>query len=185
MLFSDRLEVWNPGQLPPNLTLSKLRTVHGSFPANPLLAEPMYLAGYIERIGTGTGDMIRLCREAGLKEPDFRQDDVFKIIIWRKDEYTGQLTGQVTGQPTGQVNEVIRRVILVIEGEVKRSEIQDSLELKHRETFVDNYLNPALTENLVEMTIPEKPNSPNQKYRLTPKGLSLKKELLKKPKNKK
>jgi predicted HTH transcriptional regulator len=61
MIFKDRIEIWNPGQLPPNLTLLNLRDPHGSFPANPLLAEPMYLAAYIERIGTGTRDIIRLC----------------------------------------------------------------------------------------------------------------------------
>jgi len=27
--------------------------------------------------------MIRLCKEAQLSEPDFRIDDVFKVIIWR------------------------------------------------------------------------------------------------------
>ena len=54
MLFADRLEVWNPGGLPPSLTLAKLRLPHGSVPANPLLAEPLYLTQYIERMGTGT-----------------------------------------------------------------------------------------------------------------------------------
>jgi ATP-dependent DNA helicase RecG len=53
MLFTDRLEVWNPGSLPPSLTPELLRLPHGSVPANPLLAEPMYLAQYIERMGTG------------------------------------------------------------------------------------------------------------------------------------
>lgn len=57
-----------PGTLPPSLTLEKLRQAHGSVPANPLLAEPMYLAGYIERMGTGTRDIIRRCSEAGLPE---------------------------------------------------------------------------------------------------------------------
>ena len=43
MLFADRLEVWNPGGLPPSLTLEKLRHPHGSVPGNPQLAEPLYL----------------------------------------------------------------------------------------------------------------------------------------------
>jgi hypothetical protein len=38
MFFSDRLDVWNPGTLPPALTLEKLRKPHGSVPGNPLLA---------------------------------------------------------------------------------------------------------------------------------------------------
>ena len=53
MLFADRLEVWNPGRLPPPLTLEKLRVAHTTVPGNPLLAESMYLAEYIERMGTG------------------------------------------------------------------------------------------------------------------------------------
>ena len=74
MLFKDRLEIWNPGRLPYGLTPEKLKKPHSSIPANLLLAEPMYLAGYIERIGTGTGDIIRWCKGAGLpKEPEFIQ----------------------------------------------------------------------------------------------------------------
>ena len=38
MLFADRLEIWNPGALPPPLTLDKLRVPHESVPGNPLLA---------------------------------------------------------------------------------------------------------------------------------------------------
>ena len=52
-------------------------------PANPLLAEPMYLAGYIERMGTETRDMIRRCTEAGLPEPAFAVSDGFQTTIRR------------------------------------------------------------------------------------------------------
>ncbi|MCX6234224.1 MAG: hypothetical protein NT175_05785 [Bacteroidetes bacterium] len=38
----------------------------------------MYLAGYIERLGTGTGDIIRLCEEKGLKAPDFIRKKTLK-----------------------------------------------------------------------------------------------------------
>ena len=49
------------------MTLEMLRRPHGSVLGNPLLAEPLYLAKYIERMGTGTGDMIRRCQEMGLE----------------------------------------------------------------------------------------------------------------------
>ena len=38
--------------------------------------------------------------------------------------------------------------------------------LTHRATFQKNYLNPAIEANLIERTIPDKPKSPKQKYRL-------------------
>ena len=47
-----------------------------------------------------------------------------------------------------------------------------TLDLKHRPSFLDAYLNPALQQHLVEMTQPNSPRSPTQKYRLTDKGRS-------------
>jgi ATP-dependent DNA helicase RecG len=84
MVFSDRLEVWNPGQLPPGLTPEWLRAPHSSIPKNPLIADPLFLAHYIEKAGTGSLDMIRLCRESGLPEPDFEQrGNQFVVTLWR------------------------------------------------------------------------------------------------------
>ena len=83
VLFADRLEIWNPGRLPPSLTLEQLREPHRSVPANPLLAKAMFLAEYSERMGTSTLDMSRRCRGAGLPEPEFRVEDMFKVTIRR------------------------------------------------------------------------------------------------------
>ena len=44
------------------------------------------------------------------------------------------------------------------------------LELNHRPTFLYDYLQPALLLKVVEMTQPDSPKSPTQKYRLTAKG---------------
>jgi len=83
-LFADRVEVWNPGALPPGLTLENLRTEHPSIPRNPLIADPLFLAHYIEKAGTGTLDMIDGCRHAGLPEPEFREEgSQFVLTLWR------------------------------------------------------------------------------------------------------
>jgi predicted HTH transcriptional regulator len=95
MLFKDRLEIWNPGVLPPNLTLQSLRGPHASIPANPLLAEPMYLTKYIERMGTGIRDMIDCCKAAGLSEPEIRIDSGSWIMtIRRKTAQVGTKSGR-------------------------------------------------------------------------------------------
>jgi len=160
MLFADRLEVWNPGALPPSLTLEKLRHPHGSVPFNPQLAEPLYLTKYIERMGTGTGDMIRRCREVGLPEPRLTVSDGFVTTIWRK-----------AGQVTGQVDPWVMRVVEACSTkDLKSAEIQEVAGIRHRETFQRNYLDKLLEDELLERTIPNKPNSRLQKYRLTEKG---------------
>jgi hypothetical protein len=52
-------------------------------------------------------------------------------------------------------------------------DLMQLLGLKHRPSFLDSYLSPALQLRLVEMTQPESPRSPTQKYRLTTQGKAL------------
>ena len=171
MLFADRLEIWNPGTLPPSLTLEKLRRTHGSVPGNPLLAEPLYLARYIERMGTGTGDMIRQCLKAGLAEPSFSVSDGFTATLWRRPSVPShEVTHQVTHAVTHQVAHEVRKVLLVTSTEKTRGELQEALGLRDPVNFRKNYLLPALKAGLLEMTIPGKPQSNKQRYKLTGEG---------------
>ncbi len=168
MLFSDRLEVWNPGTLPPSLTLDKLREVHGSFPGNPLLAEPLYLTKYIERLGTGTRDMIRRCVGVGLPEPEFRLTDGFVTVIHRStpvEEPRPIISGTKSGLSRDQV-EILHKCLLPCAiGELM--EISGRI---NRTKFRNQVLRPLLEGKLVEMTIPNKPTSSNQQYRTTETG---------------
>ena len=85
MLFSDRLEIWNPGHLPPELTIDQLYVAHTSIPHNLLVANALFLVRYIEKAGTGILTMIKKCLEAGLPLPEFRQvEGQFVQILWRK-----------------------------------------------------------------------------------------------------
>ena len=73
---------------------------------------------------------------------------------------------QVAPQVTPQVGDLLA----VIQGEVGREALQLALGLSDRKSFRERYLKPALADGLIEMTIPGKPNSRLQKYRLTDKG---------------
>ena len=177
MLFADRLEVWNPGGLPPGLSLQSLRQPHGSYPANPLIAEPLYLAKYIERMGTGTGDMIERCIAHGLPEPTFSLTDGFMTTIWRKPElalaHVGGGTPEATPEVTPQVTPEVRLVLVLQQGAMSRQALQAQLGLKDDEHFRKSWLLPAIQARWVELTLPDKPTSSKQQYRLTAKGRSL------------
>jgi len=83
-VFSDRVEVWNPGELLAPLTLEQLRQPHRSVTRNARVCEALYLAGYIEKYGTGTLMMIRESVEHALPEPDFGQrPGEFSATLWR------------------------------------------------------------------------------------------------------
>jgi ATP-dependent DNA helicase RecG len=60
---------------------------------------------------------------------------------------------------------------------MKRTAIQRALRLRHEDYFREAYLIPALTGGFIEMTIPDKPTSSQQKYRLTAKGQMLRERL--------
>ena len=87
--------------------VEKLRVAHQSVPGNPLLAESMYLMRYIEKMGTGTVDMIRRCAEAGLPEPDFEVGSGFVTRIWRTGHTTGKRrdTTQETSETTQEIGD--------------------------------------------------------------------------------
>lgn len=89
MVLNDRIEIWNPGGLPPQLTPESLKEApHPSIPRNPLLFEPFFLTRYCEKAGTGTSDMTRQCRSKGLPEPSFAEKlGQFVVVIWR-DRFT-------------------------------------------------------------------------------------------------
>jgi predicted HTH transcriptional regulator len=82
----------------------------------------------------------------------------------------------LTEQVAEQVAEQVKKIVKVLDCHtLTTSEIMLSLELKHRPTFLYDYLHPALEQGFIEMTIPDKPNSSKQKYRLTEKGKVIKK----------
>ncbi len=103
-----------PTRLPKALTHADLRRPHSSIPANPLLAEPLYLTKYIERMGTGTRDMTKNCLAAGLPEFEFSITDSFVTTIRRVSAIEGsgqdQLTPPVTRQPESMELRVLRQL---------------------------------------------------------------------------
>jgi ATP-dependent DNA helicase RecG len=87
-IFDDRLEVWNPGTLPPELSLEALRRTHRSVPRNRLIAHAFFLIKFIEQWGTGTLRMIEACREAGLPEPEFAERSGAFVVTFRQSKLT-------------------------------------------------------------------------------------------------
>lgn len=75
---------------------------------------------------------------------------------------------------TAHVTAHVEKLISVIEGELNREALQELVQINHRQHFRKEYLKPSIEAGYIELTIPDKPKSINQKYRLTPKGLQFK-----------
>lgn len=70
-IYDDRLEVWNPGALPPSLSLDALYEEHASHPRNKRIADVFHRARLIERWGTGTLRMAEAYTAQNLPRPEF------------------------------------------------------------------------------------------------------------------
>ncbi|MCG2830177.1 MAG: hypothetical protein L6302_03925 [Desulfobacteraceae bacterium] len=105
--------------------------------------------------------------------------DLMKAMFGRTDQveaheaHEAHVTPQVTPQGAPQVTPQVLQLLSVLKGAKNRDTLQRALGLKARKNFRLLYLVPALEAGLIEMTIPDKPQSSKQKYRLTDKGQKL------------
>ena len=192
-VYDDQLSIWNPGELPQHWSVARLLRAHPSRPFNPTVANAFFRAGEIEAWGRGIQRIFEACQQAGTPAPllEYSEGDwsidfpfapsylaALRGTFADERQATGQVTEQVTGQVTEQVKEKVERLVLVVAGVMKGAQIQQALGLKHREHFRDGYLLPALAAGLIAMTVPDKPRSRRQEYRLTEEGQAFRTELL-------
>ena len=119
---------------------------------------------FTEGRGTGVPKIRRSLKNNGSPDPIFYTDEVrqsFWTEIKIHPEFLVDYAPTENRQVTGQVGVQILAFCLKPR---KASEIQELLQLKHRETFQNNYLRPLLNSQLLAPTIPDKPKSRLQQY---------------------
>ena len=190
MLFRDRLEIINPGCLPKGWDIKRLLGVHDSQARNPVIALALTWAGFVEKSGNGIDSIISRCVNHQLEKPEFRPDNAeFDIIIWRKKPVLALMpTAEATGAHDRHMLGVCQacdghmslrsRVIGLLQiGELSRREIANELSISWNAGYLKITLDTLIEDDLIEYTIPNKPRSRFQKYRLTAKGCELSKGL--------
>ena len=133
---------------------------------------------------TGVPKILKAMATNGSPPPLFETDDDRAAYVIRlpvhplarvPEEATDQVTGQVTPQVTPEVppqwTEAVQRLLVVLEGEMSRQQLQDALRLSDTKHFREAFLQPALDAQLIAMTQPDVPRSSKQRYRLTAAGL--------------
>ena len=120
-------------------------------------------------MGSGVRKLMKYGKAYGGSDPELIEGDVFRIIVKYPDSAMYGNDSAVTGEVTREV----KRLLGACLEEVSRRQLQKALGLKGEENFRKLYLEPAMKAGLVEMTIPDKPNSRLQKYRLTDAGRHL------------
>jgi ATP-dependent DNA helicase RecG len=80
-IYDDRMELYSHGGLLPGVTIEKIKKGF-SKPRNRLIADVLHKCGYIETWGRGIQNIIELCEDADVPEPQFLADNLeFKVIF--------------------------------------------------------------------------------------------------------
>ena len=110
--------------------------------------------------------MIRHCRDAGLREPEFTDTSGFKITIWR-----AKPPERIEVQPESLPGDLKSRVLnLLADGPLSRSELSNKLGQKKPTGHLYNVIRDLRDDQMIEYTFPDKPRSRGQQYQLTDKG---------------
>ena len=161
-IFDDRLEVWNPGCLPHDITLKMLYHQHHSHPKNPMIAHAFFRARLIEHWGSGTTRIVGACRSHKIKA-EFRMEGGCFIVCLRK-----QPESRPESRPESGVS--VRMLQALVGGTKSRGELASVLGHKGVSGAVKKSVSSLLEQGLMAFTLPNKPQSRLQKYRLTDKG---------------
>jgi len=178
-VFDDRIEISSYGRLPTGITVRQLSGEHRSLPVNPLIAGAFHRAGAVEIWGRGTNRVIAACKAHGAASPVFQEQQGFVVVTFRAEMVVGAAPGQVEAQ-VAQVEAQAAQVglpdwqlkLLDACSSAARSgrELLDAAGYRSRTGNFKKGLQRLIENRLLELTIPDKPNSRLQKYRLTPAG---------------
>ena len=185
-IYDNRIVFQNPGSFPFGMSWQDFVDDQiGSLPANPTIANVFYRRGTMEAWGRGIGLIMKSCREQKLPIPEISVAAPFvNLTIWFRQsliEVTNKMAFKIdntdtpshTPSHTPRYNEIHPKSSLVspqdkvfefCKSPKSIVEIADMLGVNDRRWVRKKYIAPFIGTRL-QMTIPDKPNSQNQKYK--------------------
>lgn len=178
-VFPDHIEFYNPGTLPNGMTIEELMSNrYKSQPRNKQIADIFKDMGDIEKYGSGIKRVVGKFIAEGLPMPKWELvSDGVCVTVWKKenlesDKVTDQESNKenkegdkVTNKECDKESKRIKTLLDIMGDEpLTAKELMEVLNLKHTNSFLQNYLNPAIRLGFVKMTHPENPKHRNQQY---------------------
>ncbi|MXW79767.1 MAG: transcriptional regulator [Gemmatimonadetes bacterium] len=199
-VYDDRIAIWNAVQLPSEWAADQLAGGLSSKPYNPRIAYAFFRAGMIEAWGRGIRRIAEMCKEAGNPVPEWKLQSsgdglwlrfpFSAAYLDKAREHIGepeslvepQLDQDQAGVQAGvqarvqagvQATLSVRDVAMLqacVQRAATSKELRAAASYSGRTKNFRMWLERLLQEELLEMTVPDKPRSPLQRYRLTDKG---------------
>ncbi len=172
-VFDDRIEIHSIGDFPTGIRAELLTQEHRSIPRNPLIAGAFHRTGAIEVWGRGTNRVLEACRAYGIAKPTFTEASGAVTVTFKAEVVAGAQDlvpdGHQVGTKLGLSRDQVQ--VLGLAGEpAALPELMVPSGRTNRTKFRDQVVAPLLEAGLLEMTIPDKPRSSKQQYRITEAG---------------
>lgn len=177
--FDDRIDIESPGLLLPGMTVEDMKSGVSRI-RNPVIARVFRELGMIEQWGSGVKRIFDQAKTLGLPEPAVTEIATgVRLSVFLGDQKTQTSTAEQDTQPNGQVSEQVNEqvseqvVILLthcLEADRSKQDLLTRLGLSNAYLNYKRHIVPLLERGLLEQTIPDKPRSRLQKYRLTAAG---------------
>ena len=172
-MYDDRVEIVSPGGMFGGILIQEcdINSISSSR-RNPIIADLFHRIKYMERRGSGLNKIISETEKlpgytAKIKPEFFSTATSFRVVLKNANYHLSGTTAQDTAQVNTQVSAQEARLMKLeafCATARTREELQEFMGIKNRSYFRKAYLNPLLENGRLIMTIPDKPNSKNQKY---------------------
>lgn len=162
ILFSDRMEVCNPGGLYGRLTVDQLGKMQPDT-RNPFLVTAMEAMGQTENRYSGIPRVCHAMSEAGLPQPVFQnQRGEFSVTLYNRKDSPAEKP-----DPAGRTaeNQADEKGLLAFCAQPRtRKEIAEFLGIASTQYAIRRYVEPLVQRGALRLSIPEHPRSPRQTY---------------------
>ncbi len=171
-IYTDRIEVSSPGGLPKGITLADLG--QKSVRRNALIADMLHRIDFIEKAGTGIKRIRDEAREQGCPEPTFSETGFVTATFYPNPEVRAQasappdMTPKVGTKPAPSRHQV--EILAMCQEPQPLVALMERTGRSDRTKFRNQVLVPLLEAGLLELTVPDKPRSSKQQYRVTARG---------------
>ena len=161
-IFDDRVEIENTGHLPNELTTETIKLPHRSYPQNPIIADALFMTAFLESWGTGVNRMVEACKTVGLPEPEYGTDGSFVWITFKRPNASANLDTNLDTKI--HLSDKQKEVLAFCVVPKSSREILVHIGVTNHTRNRDRFVNYLVDEGFLERTIPDVPNSPQQKY---------------------
>ena len=162
--YEDRIEILNAGGLYGEARPENFPTVNDY--RNPIVAEAMRGLKYVNMFNRGIQRVKNLLKENGNPEPIFTVDKItaFEVTVRPSLSLNLVISEEKVTKSVTKFTETVNDIIAFCSTPRSMTEIMEHIGLKHRYNVKHRYIDPLIESGVLMMTIPDKPNSRNQKY---------------------